>query len=267
MSDLAIPVQRTRQSLFTEVRGQLLAALEQRQYSAGDRLPSEPELAAAFAVSRPTIREVLRSLETDGFVRRVHGVGTFATERRSVVNSRFDIDLGVTEAVAAATQALGVEIVRIATEGASSAVARRLSVPLGSPTILIERVIRADDRSVAHAVDVVPGAVAALARSGGYTGGSVYRFLERECGLRLAGGVAEVTAVNADKYLAGLLHVPARSALLRTDQVESDEADRPVLFSTEHYVPGLFTIRVRRVRHHGEVDHHGEAPAPIPASA
>ena len=103
MIDLALPAPRNRQSLFSEVREQLLSALEQRRYGPGDRLPSEPELAAAFGVSRPTIREVLRSLETDGFVRRVHGVGTFATERRPIVSTRFDIDLGITETVEAAT--------------------------------------------------------------------------------------------------------------------------------------------------------------------
>lgn len=249
MIDLALPAPRNRQSLFSEVREQLLSALEQRRYGPGDRLPSEPELAAAFGVSRPTIREVLRSLETDGFVRRVHGVGTFATERRPIVSTRFDIDLGITETVEAANRALGVEIVRITDERASAKVADRLAIPLGSPTLWIERVIRANKDPVAHAVDVIPGAVAALALGVRYAGGSVYRFLEIDCGLRLAGGFAEVTAVNADRHLAGLLGIAPRSALLRTDQVERDADDRPVLFSSEHYVPALFAIRVGRVRH------------------
>lgn len=267
MTDLAIHSPRTRQSLFAEVREELVAALEGGRYGPGDRLPSEPELAAAFAVSRPTIREVLRSLETDGFVRRVHGVGTFATERRSIVSSRFDIDLGVTETVEAANRALGVEIIRIADEPASATVADRLAIPLGSPALWIERVIRANNAPIAHAVDVIPEAVAALAPVR-YAGGSVYRFLEIDCGLRLAGGVAEVTAVNASRHLARLLDIAPRSALLRTDQVERDGDDRPLLFSSEHYVPALFTIRVGRVRHghdHEQVDGPSAKPS-LPAS-
>lgn len=82
-----------------------------------------------------------------------------------------------------------------------------------------------------------------------YEGGSVYRFLETECHVRLVGGVAEVSAVNADRRLARLLGVAPGSALLRMDQVERDADDRPVLFSSEHYVPTLFTLSVRRVRH------------------
>ena len=246
MADLATspPIRRP---LFVEVREQLVAALEDRTYGPGDRLPSEPELAAAFGVSRPTLREVLRSLETDGYVRRIHGVGTFATERRPVVSSDFDVDLGVTEAVEAADRALGVEIIRITDEGANGPTVDRLALPAGTPTLWIERVIRANGEPVAHGVDVIPGIVAALAGST-YAGGSVYRFLEQACGLRLVGGVAEVTAVLADSQLARLLEVSPGSALLRTVQVERDADDRPVLFSTEHYVPARFTIHVRRVR-------------------
>jgi len=236
-----------RRPLFVEVREQLVAALEDRRYKPGDRLPSEPELAAAFGVSRPTIREVLRSLETDGYVRRIHGVGTFATERRPVVSSDFDVDLGVTEAVEAADRALGVEIIRIADQDAAGVAAERLAVAAGTAILWVERVIRANGEPVAHAIDVIPGVVAGRSTAR-YEGGSVYRFLEGSCGVRLAGGDAEVTAVLADSQLARLLDVSPGAALLRTDQVERDAEGVPVLFSTEHYVPARFTIHVRRIR-------------------
>lgn len=249
MTDLAAEtVPRARQSLFVEVRQRILSTLEAHRYRPGDRLPSEPELAVAYGVSRPTIREVLRSLETDGFVRRVHGVGTFVTERRAVVHSRFDLDLGVTEAVAAASQAVGVEILRIADERAHAAIAERLEIPLGSGLLWVERVIRASEVRVAHVVDAIPEAVAALARGARYEGGSVYRFLEEDCGLRLAGGLADVTAITADRRLARLLGVAPGSALLRMEQVERAADERPVLYSAEHYVPTLFNLSVRRVR-------------------
>src|SRR3954452_6911367 len=107
----AVTRTRTRTPRFVEVRGEVLTDLAE-SYQTGDRLPSEPELASNYGVSRPTIREVLRSLEGDGLVRRVHGVGTFVTQVPPTVSSRFDLDLGVTEAVAAAHQHLGVEILR-----------------------------------------------------------------------------------------------------------------------------------------------------------
>src|SRR5881628_3359840 len=47
---------------------------------AGDRLPSEPELAASLGVSRNVVRQALSSLEAVGIVRSEHGRGTFVGE-------------------------------------------------------------------------------------------------------------------------------------------------------------------------------------------
>lgn len=45
------------------------------QLDTGARLPSEAELARQFGVSRPTIREALSSLQSQGLVKRVPGAG------------------------------------------------------------------------------------------------------------------------------------------------------------------------------------------------
>jgi GntR family transcriptional regulator len=236
---------KVRMPRFVEVRGEVLTDLAE-SYRPGDRLPSEPELASTYGVSRPTIREVLRSLEGDGLVRRVHGVGTFVTQVRPAVSSRFDLDLGVTEAVAAANQRLGIQLLRASVERAPAAIAERLGLDRSTSVLWVERVIRINDVPAAHAIDAIPQDVAGAAA---YDGGSIYRFLEDGCGIELVGGLADVTAVAADRATARLLAVDEGSALLRIDQVERSTADRPVLYSTEHYVPTVLNLSVRRVRH------------------
>lgn len=236
-----------RRPLFVEVRDRFLETVRSR-YQPGDRLPSEPDLAEAFGVSRPTIREVLRSLEGDGLIRRVHGVGTFVTRTVATVSSRLDVDLGITEAVAAAHQRLGVQVLRVAREPAPREVAERLDLPLGSMVLWIERVIKANDVAAAHAIDAIPEGILHAAGDPAYVEGSVYRFLEVECGLQLVGGLANVTAVVADRRLARLLGVHAGDALIRMDQVERTADGRPVLCSSEHYVPQVLDLTVRRTR-------------------
>src|SRR6202023_1762106 len=46
-------------------------------FPAGDPLPSERHLAERFGVSRGSIRDALRTLETIGLVETRHGQGTF----------------------------------------------------------------------------------------------------------------------------------------------------------------------------------------------
>jgi DNA-binding GntR family transcriptional regulator len=239
-----------RKPLFVEVRDRILETVHSR-YQPGDRLPSEPDLAKAFGVSRPTIREVLRSLEGDGLIRRVHGVGTFVTRNEPTVSSRLDVDLGITEAVSAARQRLGVQVLRVARERAPAEVADRLDLPLGSMVLRIERVIKANDVPAAHAIDAIPEEIIVGAGNPAYLAGSVYRFLEVDCGLQLEGGLANVTAVSADRRLARLLGVHAGDALIRMDQLERTADGRPVLFSSEHYVPQILDLTVRRTRNAG----------------
>lgn len=241
----ASPRSRRRTPRFVEVRDEVLVDLAE-SYRPGDRLPSEPELASAYGVSRPTIRDVLRSLEGDGLVRRIHGVGTFVTRIQPTVSSPFDLDLGVTEAVAAAHQRLGVQLLRANDEAPPRPIAESLQLGMEGRVLWIERVIRVNDVPAVHAIDAIP---IDIVRDAVYEDGSVYRFLEDRCGVRLVGGVADVSATVADPAIARLLGVAPGAALLRVDQVERSTSDRPVLYSSEHYVPSVMNLSVRRVRH------------------
>jgi DNA-binding GntR family transcriptional regulator len=231
------------------VRMELMQAITDH-YRPGDRLPAEPELAAAYAVSRSTIREALQALETDGVVRRLHGLGTFVNQVAPRVTGALDIDLGVTETVTAANQRLGVQVLRVEETAASRDIAERLGLQPAGRVLLVERIILVNDRAAALAVDAIPQAVAQRAHRP-YEDGSVYRFLEHECGLVLLGGVAKVSAVVSDRRMARLLDVPEGEPLLRMDQVERSATDEAVLYSMEHYVPACFDLTIRRTRHAG----------------
>ena len=66
---------------FEEVVEQVRAAIASRSIEAGERLPSERELAEQFGVSRATLREALRALEALGLLEIRPGArgGAFAT--------------------------------------------------------------------------------------------------------------------------------------------------------------------------------------------
>jgi DNA-binding FadR family transcriptional regulator len=64
--------------LYDRVAKGVAAAIRRGEFAIGERLPSERELALAYGVSRPTVREAVFALELDGLVEVRKGVGVFA---------------------------------------------------------------------------------------------------------------------------------------------------------------------------------------------
>jgi GntR family transcriptional regulator, transcriptional repressor for pyruvate dehydrogenase complex len=66
-----------RAPLYTAIAERLLSHIVQSDLRAGDRLPSERELARRLGVSRTTVRQAIVALQTQGIVEVRHGGGTF----------------------------------------------------------------------------------------------------------------------------------------------------------------------------------------------
>lgn len=70
--------------LYQQVADQLRALIEEGEFTVGDRLPSERDLAEQLGISRPTVREALIALEVEGRVRIRVGSGIFVAPPRQV---------------------------------------------------------------------------------------------------------------------------------------------------------------------------------------
>lgn len=74
-----------RRNAVDEVRAQLAGAIQSGRFRVDDRLPPESELARMFEVSRPVVREALRSLGAMGLTRPIPGRGTFVVSTEANV--------------------------------------------------------------------------------------------------------------------------------------------------------------------------------------
>jgi GntR family transcriptional regulator len=63
--------------LYQQIKDLLLDRIEHGELAVGDVIPSEPQLQAAFEVSRLTVRQALYELRVEGYVIREKGRGTF----------------------------------------------------------------------------------------------------------------------------------------------------------------------------------------------
>lgn len=71
-------IKKTR--IHEEVVTQIHELIREGKFKAGDQLPSERELAETFKVSRTSVREALRTLETKGLIISRTGMGNFIAD-------------------------------------------------------------------------------------------------------------------------------------------------------------------------------------------
>jgi GntR family transcriptional regulator, transcriptional repressor for pyruvate dehydrogenase complex len=71
-------IKKTR--IHEEVVTQIHELIREGRFKAGDQLPSERELAETFQVSRTSVREALRALETEGLIISRTGMGNFIAD-------------------------------------------------------------------------------------------------------------------------------------------------------------------------------------------
>lgn len=71
-------IKKTR--IYEEVVSQIHALIRDGRFKAGDQLPAERELAETFKVSRTSVREALRALETQGLIVSRTGHGNFVAD-------------------------------------------------------------------------------------------------------------------------------------------------------------------------------------------
>lgn len=73
-----------RRSAATDAAEKIKALITEGSFVAGARLPPERDLCLRLSVSRPTLREAIRSLGTMGVLQSRQGAGTYVTDLASI---------------------------------------------------------------------------------------------------------------------------------------------------------------------------------------
>lgn len=214
---------------------------------AGQRLPSEPDLAKQLGVSRATLREAMRSFETQGMIRRRQGSGTFVVGKIQALDS----GLEVLESLETIASRMGLDVsvsdLNIESVVADETSMLMLDVPAGTPLTRVRRVIRADYRPVAYLVDTLPEDVLHAKDLPSNFHGSVLDFLLVR-GDTLTTSRANVSAIGATADVAKPLEIQRGDVLLHFHSQLYDKNGRIVDYSLSYFIPGYFHFHiVRRV--------------------
>lgn len=220
-----------------------LAALIART-PAGERLLNEPELSKKLGVSRATLREAMRTFETQGLIRRRQGSGTYVVKVH-----KLESGLETLESVEtiAKRQGLAISVSDLEAEEmkADKALAEKLSVSTGAKVTRVRRVIRTTERPVAYLVDFLPATVfSAKELPENFRGSLLNLLLER--GDVLKSSRAEVTAIGATAEVGKAMEVQRGDVLLHFLAQLYNAEGKVVDYSMSYFIPGYFNFHIVR---------------------
>jgi GntR family transcriptional regulator len=229
--------------LHHQVYLDLKAALDAGEWRAGDRLPTERDLASRYGCSLITIRRALSELVRESRLERTRGRGTF------VLAPRIDVDFAGALSFTEEMQTRGLDpqtrLVAARPEAAGEAVAAALGLELGSPTLYLERLRLADGEpllleQVHLPAERFPGLLAS-----DLEGGSLYDLLTERYGVRVAKAREALEPVLLRAREARLLDRPPGSPALLIEGVASTADGTPIEF-------GRTFVRGDRTRYYVE---------------
>ena len=236
------PTEPSYQLLAKDIRAQLLRG----DFSEGQRLPTEAELAVAYQVSRQTVRRAFMDLVAEGLVYRVPGRGTFAQRERS----GYVRQVGSVDDLMGLSDDTAMRIVRPLTRKMNLVAAGRLR--LTSDIVYEMQFVRFHDGapfcvttvSLPQAAAKSLSAVKELHTVGAESTLTVIGLLDARLEFPIAEAQQSITVECVDKDVASALGCPVGHATLRVDRIYLDTNGNGVELATSHFLPEQYSYRI-----------------------
>jgi DNA-binding GntR family transcriptional regulator len=226
--------------LYFQLARQLEQAIEGGALTPGSLLGNEIELAARLGLSRPTVRQAIRSLVDKGLLVRRRGVGTQVVHtgvaRPLELSSLYD-DL------AAAGLRPGTRVLHNARAPAPPEVTAALGLPEAAQVAVVHRLRMAGGEPVAYLCNYLPGDLLELPTEALEASG-LYALMRRH-GITLHSAQQSVGARAGTDEECDLLGEPAGAALLTVRRISYDDRGRPVEYGAHVYRASRYAFEFR----------------------
>lgn len=233
-------MERVGVSRWRQIGDALLNEIGRGILAAGDRLPSEVELASRFGVTRPTVRRALAHLQEEGLLRVEHGRGTFVTEQtiKFRIGSRTWFEQNLLENALLPSR----ETLSVSFPPANAIFSEKLDVALGDEIAVVIILGRADGRPLGLGGNYLPtcrlpGLDARLRKleQNPKKHFSFFYILKDLGHIDLCRKTMRIHARPASQQEAAKLDLDLGEFVLETESLIADSNDRPIFYSTMAY--------------------------------
>lgn len=235
------------EELFSKVYREILENLREGYFNDTGRLPSEEAMAKELGISRGVLRDVLASLESEGYISRRRGVGTVVNKHILQSKTRLDVEKDFLEMINDAGYTARIEYAKGVWIKADREAAGKLSVEEGSNILKVEKLFYADDIPAVYMVDHIPEGIMAKKRfSKEEYRIPIYRLIRKKFGAVAETVLMELDTCELPKDIAEALMLKTGTSVLCTHELAYTFDFKPILWSGLYYRPGLFKMTLLR---------------------
>jgi GntR family transcriptional regulator len=238
--------------LYFQIEQTIKGWIINKEFTSGEKIPSENELVDIFSVSRLTIRQAISHLIQEGFLVSKRGEGTFVTHNNAMP-SKFNVeftgvmdDLFFQQILQRKVKKASVSVMK-----PSRYILNKLELdPHEEEVIQLKRVCYETNKSFTFIINYLPRDLGSRVTEEALYKKPLFKILEEEFGIYYMESVQTIEATFANSEVAESLMIPHGSPILYAERVMYDQTGRPIHFFQISYRADMyrFIVRARNVK-------------------
>lgn len=196
------------------------------------QIPSEPELAEKYNVSRMTARKAVTKLVMENFLYRVHGKGTFVDKPRVEKNKKVSGFMEDMNKKGYSVSSKNLEVLEL---DPGQEIRKSLKLERGEKVYKISRLRFAQKEPIVIQDAYLPVRICFGVDDYDLEKDSLYRILREECNISIDHAQQRLEAISATKKQAKLLDIEEESPLLYVERLTFNEVNTPIEYVESWY--------------------------------
>ena len=214
-----------KKPLYKIIYDDIVSNILSGHYEVGEQLPSEAELDKLYKVSRTPVRNALSLLESDKYIYRLQGRGSFVAKREPIefwtkMTGFKKYYQDKWDKISAKTLSIDYET--------ESQYAELLNIKQSVPILHLKRVRYLEDEEVVYLKHYLHPRIPISIFEHDYHFTYLGRLLKDHLQIEIVKSDEEIESVYADREISSILHVPLDAPVLKVTRISYDQDFMPV---------------------------------------
>ncbi|AZB41880.1 phosphonate metabolism transcriptional regulator PhnF [Bacillus sp. FJAT-42376] len=236
--------------IYYQVEENIKEKIHSGEWKSGDAIPSERQFCEQYSISRMTVRQAISNLVNEGILERKRGRGTFVSAAK--LNQELTGITSFTEQMAEQGKKPETKVLSFEQTSSSKQAAKELGLDQDEEIYKVKRIRLADGEAIAYETLYMPVRLFPDMTKK-HAEGSIYDYIENQCGLPIQYGKQELEAAEAGKKAADALKLDEGAPVLKIQRTSFTPDHTAVEYTKTIYRGDRYKYVMELERKHGGI--------------